>query len=186
MSRIYYDSGFEIKPMLLRLMTSAQFHDERNWYKRYSWPVEFVVRSLKEVGWNGFSLANALTPLVNMGQQLFEPPDVNGWELGRGWFSSGGMLSRMNFAAQLASNQKFNLRDLARPVAKTPESAALVRARPADAERIRQHVVQRAARLRSRRHQLERLRRSDRDEGRRASCTWWSARATTSWCSQAR
>ena len=46
-----------------------------------------------------------------MGQQLFEPPDVAGWELGRGWFSSGGMLARMNFAAQLASNQKFNLRD---------------------------------------------------------------------------
>ena len=122
MSRIYYDSRFEIKPMLFRLMISAQFHDERNWYKRYAWPVEFVGRSLKEVGWNGFSLANALTPLVNMGQQLFEPPDVNGWDLGRGWFSSGGMLARMNFAAQLASNQKFNLRDLARPVAKTPES----------------------------------------------------------------
>jgi hypothetical protein len=32
------------------------------------------------------------------------------------------MLSRMNFAAQLASNQKFNLRDLARPVGKTPEA----------------------------------------------------------------
>ena len=24
-----------------------------------------------------------------MGQQLLEPPDVNGWELGAGWFSSG-------------------------------------------------------------------------------------------------
>ena len=108
--------------MVRRLLTSAQFHDDRNFYKRYSWPAEFVVRSLKEVGWNGFSLANTLTPLVNMGQQLFEPPDVNGWELGRGWFSTGGMLARMNFAAQLALNQKFNLRDRARPVAKTPES----------------------------------------------------------------
>ena len=65
---------------------------------------------------------HALTPLVNMGQQLFEPPDVTGWDLGRGWFSSGGMLARMNFAAQLASNQKFNLRDLRAAVAKTPES----------------------------------------------------------------
>jgi len=121
-AKIYYDSGFEIKPMVFRLLTSAQFHEDRNFYKRYSWPAEFVVRSLKEVGWNGFSLANALTPLVNMGQQLFEPPDVAGWELGPGWFSTGGMLSRMNFAAQLALNQKFNLRDLAKPVATTPES----------------------------------------------------------------
>jgi uncharacterized protein (DUF1800 family) len=120
-ARIYYDSGYEIKPMLLRLLTSGQFHEERNWYARFSWPVEFVARSLKEVGWNGFSVGNALTPLINMGQQLFEPPDVAGWDLGRGWFSSGGMLARMNFAAQLASNQKFNLRDLAKPVATTPE-----------------------------------------------------------------
>src|SRR5262245_22589289 len=121
-AKIYYDGGFEIKPMVRRLLTSAQFHEDRNFYKRYSWPAEFVVRSLKEVGWNGFSLANTLTPLVHMGQQVFEAPDVAGWELGPGWFSTGGMLSRMNFASQLASNQKFNLRDLARPVAKTPES----------------------------------------------------------------
>jgi len=121
-ARIYYESGYEIKPMVRRLLTSSQFHEDRNFYKRYSWPVEFVARSLKEVGWSGFSLANTLTPLLNMGQQLFEPPDVAGWDLGRGWFSTGGMLARMNFAAQLASNQKFNLRDLARPVGKSPES----------------------------------------------------------------
>jgi uncharacterized protein (DUF1800 family) len=122
LAKIYYSSGFEIKPVVRRLLTATQFHDERNWYRRYSWPVEFVARSLKEVGWNGFSLANALTPLLNMGQQLFEPPDVNGWELGAGWFSSGGMLARMNFAAQLATNQKFNLRDLARRDGRTPEA----------------------------------------------------------------
>jgi hypothetical protein len=44
-----------------------------------------------------------------MGQVLFEPPDVNGWELGQGWFSTGAMLSRMNFAGTLAFNQRFNL-----------------------------------------------------------------------------
>jgi hypothetical protein len=57
-----------------------------------------------------------------MGQQLFEPPDVNGWALGAGWFSTGSMLARMNFAAQLATNQKFNLRDAARPHAETPDA----------------------------------------------------------------
>ena len=56
-ARIYYDSGFEIKPMVRRLLLSPQFHeDPANYYKRYSWPVEFVVRALKEVGWNGFSV----------------------------------------------------------------------------------------------------------------------------------
>jgi hypothetical protein len=110
-----------MRPVVRRLLLSPQFSDTRNYYARYSWPVEFVVRAIKEVGWAGFSVNDALTPLANMGQQLFEPPDVNGWDLGRGWFSSGGMLARMNFAAQLATNQKFNLRDLSRGSGRTPE-----------------------------------------------------------------
>jgi uncharacterized protein (DUF1800 family) len=118
---IYYTTNFEIEPMVRRILVSPQFRDPSNYYKRYSWPVEFVARALKEVGWNGFSVNDALTPLTNMGQQLLEPPDVNGWELGAGWFSSGGMLARMNFASQLALNQKFNLRDLVRDKAGSPD-----------------------------------------------------------------
>ena len=122
LSRSYYSTGFEILPMVRQLLLSSQFRDPSNYFKRYSWPVEFVARSIKEVGWRGFSVNSALTPLVNMGQQLFEPPDVNGWELGPGWFSSGSMLARMNFAAVLATNQRFNLRDLVRGQVDSPES----------------------------------------------------------------
>src|SRR5262249_14366079 len=130
----YYSSGYEIGPMVRRLLLSSQFRDPANYYKRYSWPVEFVVRALKEVGWAGFSVGAALTPLTNMGQQILEPPDVSGWHLGKAWFSTGAMLARMNFASQLATNQKFALRDSFRSVGSTPESVlseALDRLMPA-------------------------------------------------------
>jgi uncharacterized protein (DUF1800 family) len=120
LASLYYARNFEIEPMVRRLLLSSQFRDPANYYKRYAWPVEYVARALKEVGWTGFSVNDALSPLVNMGQQLLEPPDVAGWELGRGWFSTGAMLARMNFAAQLATNQKFNLRDTFRGHAGTP------------------------------------------------------------------
>ena len=84
MASDYYRSGYEIKPMLIRLFVSPQFSDPSNYFKRYSWPAEFVVRSIKEMGWSGFSVNDALNPLINMGQQLFEPPDVAGWDLGPG------------------------------------------------------------------------------------------------------
>jgi uncharacterized protein (DUF1800 family) len=122
MAKTYYSQNYEIGAMLRQLLLSAQFRNPTNYYKRYSWPAEFVVRSLKEVGWTGFSLNSALTPMINMGQQLFEPPDVNGWELGPGWFSSGGMLARMNYAATLALNQRVNLRDQTRGKVDSPES----------------------------------------------------------------
>ena len=132
---IYYSRNYEIEPMVRRLLLSPQFRDPANYYKRYSWPVEFVVRAIREVGWTGFSVGDALTPLANMGQQLFEPPDVSGWRLGKNWFSTGAMLARMNFAAQLTTNQKFALRDAFRPVGATPEavlSEALDRLLPAE------------------------------------------------------
>ena len=69
-----------------RLLDSTQFQEPGVVFTRYSWPAEFVVRSLKETGWTGFSLATALSPLVNMGQQLLEPPDVAGWSLGQAGF----------------------------------------------------------------------------------------------------
>jgi hypothetical protein len=70
-----------------------------------------------------------------MGQQLLEPPDVSGWNTGPSWFSTGAMLARMNFASQLATNQRFALRDSFRSVGGTPESVlteALDRLMPAD------------------------------------------------------
>jgi uncharacterized protein (DUF1800 family) len=132
---IYYARGYAIEPMVRRILLSTPFQDPANYHKRYSWPVEFVVRALKEVGWIGFSVGDALTPLANMGQQLLEPPDVSGWDLGQSWFSTGAMLARMNFASQLSMNQRFALRDAFRGTGDTPEAvltAALRRLMPAD------------------------------------------------------
>jgi hypothetical protein len=108
--------------MLVRLVTSEEFLADRSEFARYSWPAEYVVRAIKETGWNGLSTDAAMTPLVNMGQQLYEPPDVNGWALGPEWFSTASMLSRMNFAAALMSNQRFNLQAASAPARSSPEA----------------------------------------------------------------
>jgi len=118
----YLQSGTEIKPVVRQLLQSPQMKDPSIFFTRYSWPVEFVARAMKETGWTGFSAGNALTPLVSMGQQLLEPPNVAGWVLGRGWFSTGAMLARMNFASTLALNQKFNIANAAKPAKASPTS----------------------------------------------------------------
>jgi len=121
-SQTYLNNDTNMKPVVRAVLLSPHFLDSSRHYQRYAWPVEFVVRSLKELGHVGFSVDSALTPLTNMGQLLFEPPDVNGWELGPGWFSTGGMLSRMNFASTLATNQRFELREDARSSNASPDS----------------------------------------------------------------
>jgi uncharacterized protein (DUF1800 family) len=119
---VYFSNGYAMRPVVQAVLLSPEFWDRGNFYTRYAWPVEFVVRALKDIGWTGFSVNDALTPLGNMGQILYDPPDVAGWDLGRSWFSTGSMLARMNFASALAGNQKFNLATAARPFSSTPEA----------------------------------------------------------------
>jgi uncharacterized protein (DUF1800 family) len=131
----YLQNGTAIKPVIRFVLSSPQFQDEANIFTRYSWPAEFVVRSLKEAGFVGFSLGSALSPLTNMGQDLFEPPNVAGWVLGAGWFSTSALLARMNFAATLTANQKFKLAAAAASARQSPQALVdylLTRLTPAD------------------------------------------------------
>jgi len=111
----------DMKAVMREVLLSPEFRSSDAYFARYSWPVEFVIRTLKDVGWSGFSLGDTLTPLSNMGLVLYDPPDVAGWDTGALWFSTGAMLARMNFASALASNQKFRLASAAKPYAKTPD-----------------------------------------------------------------
>jgi uncharacterized protein (DUF1800 family) len=120
-AQTYLANNCSIKATLQRLFFSEWFLDGSNQFRRYGWPVEFAVRAIKEVGWRGLSVDSAMTPLQNMGQQLYEPPDVNGWETGPGWFSTASMLSRMNYSSTLAANQRFNLARDAQSYRQSPE-----------------------------------------------------------------
>jgi uncharacterized protein (DUF1800 family) len=106
---VYLQAGTEIRPVVRYILGSPWFRDPSVRFARYSWPPEFVARAIKEVGWQGLSLADARTPLANMGMLLFEPPNVGGWPVGAGWFSTATMLARSNFAASLVAGQKQEL-----------------------------------------------------------------------------
>ena len=83
-ANVYLQSRYDMKAVMREVLLSPEFWDRDAYFARYSWPVEFVVRALKDIGWTGFSVNDALTPLSNMGQTLYDPPDVAGWDLGPG------------------------------------------------------------------------------------------------------
>ena len=131
---VYLQNRTEIRPVVRHILTSSWFNNPSTRYARYSWPSEFVARAIKEVGCQGFSLDKVRAPLANMGMLLFEPPNVGGWPLGAGWFSTGTMLARSNFAASLASSQKNFIAAALEPDGATPQAllaAMLDRVTPA-------------------------------------------------------
>ena len=115
-------SDCHMAPVVRAVLASPEFDSGQSYFARFSWPVEFVARALKEVGYAGFTLNSALGPLSNMGQQLFEPPDVAGWERGPAWFTTAAMLARMNFAATVTSRNRNDIAAGATGNGPTPEA----------------------------------------------------------------
>jgi uncharacterized protein (DUF1800 family) len=141
----YLQNRTELRPVVRYVLTSRWFTDPSMRFARYSWPAEYVVRAVKEVGWQGFSLDKARSPLASMGQLLFEPPNVGGWPIGSGWFSTSTMLARTNFAATLVVSQKENLAVALESDGRTPQAlltAMLDRVTPAPLDAAPQRALE--------------------------------------------
>ena len=102
MAASFKDSGFEMKAVLRTMFNSDFFKDEAVRFAHVKSPAEVVVGTLKLVGGNNFPVPGfsdlAMQPTY-MGQDLLNPPSVEGWHTGEEWVNSGSLMARINFAA---------------------------------------------------------------------------------------
>ena len=100
LEQAYFDSGYEIKPMLQVLFNSDSFKNAR--YTKVKNPAEMVVGTLRLVG-DHRELKPGLFEISQepkyMGMDLMNPPTVEGWHTGHEWIDSGTLVERINFAA---------------------------------------------------------------------------------------
>ena len=102
MSEAYFDSGYEIRPVLRSLFLSDYFRSEKARFARVKGPVELLVGTLRTAGKFRTPTLGAQQVAAGvgfMGQELLVPPTVEGWHEGTEWIDSGAMVERVNFAA---------------------------------------------------------------------------------------
>ena len=98
-------NNFELKPSLATLFNSNVFFSDRAYRALVKSPVEFVIGSYQLFGITQVDRTSVNT-LGRMGQILFYPPNVKGWDGGATWLTSQTVLTRENFASALAGNPK--------------------------------------------------------------------------------
>jgi uncharacterized protein (DUF1800 family) len=96
-------SGFELQPVMATLLASNVFFSDRAYRALVKSPVDFVVGTHQLFGVGDVKLPE-LGALRTMGQVLFYPPNVKGWDGGNAWLNSQTMLTRENFANAVAQN----------------------------------------------------------------------------------
>ena len=100
LSKTLVDSGFDVKPVLRTLFNSDFFKEAR--YRKVKNPAEILVGTLKLTGdLQGADVRWGTIPLEGqyMGQDLLNPPSVEGWHTGKEWINSGALMNRVNFVA---------------------------------------------------------------------------------------
>jgi uncharacterized protein (DUF1800 family) len=95
-------SEYDIGRLVETILRSRHFYSAYAYRQRVKSPVEYVLGAAKEVC-GGRVLPRALVTQVEaMGQNLFAPPNVKGWEGGKSWLNTATLLFRHNFAQDLA------------------------------------------------------------------------------------
>ncbi len=100
LSKVFVDSGYEIRPVLRTLFNSDFFKEAM--YQKVKSPVEVVVGTLRMTQ-DGLGVDPRLEALSKepgyMGQEILDPPSVEGWHTGKEWINSGSLVKRVNFVA---------------------------------------------------------------------------------------
>jgi len=98
-------SGFDTRSVLREIFLSEEFYSPAVVRRQVKSPVQWIVqtaRTLEAPLPAGPALEAALT---QMGQVLFAPPNVKGWDTGRAWISSSTLLLRYNLAGYIVSGK---------------------------------------------------------------------------------
>ena len=93
----FRDAGYELKPLLRRIFLSRDFYSSESYATQVKGPVHLVVSTYKKLGLVELPTIpdfNRLT--ANLGQTLFNPPNVAGWAGGRTWVTPATLLQRGN------------------------------------------------------------------------------------------
>ena len=91
------ESGYELKALLGKILSSRDFYSPPSVATQIKSPVQLVVSTYRKLGLGKAPTAPDMNSLAGrLGQQLLYPPNVAGWAGGRTWITPATLLERGN------------------------------------------------------------------------------------------
>ena len=102
LASVYATSKYDIRAMLRVLLLSDYFRSEKAYFAKVKSPAEHVVgimRFVEDFTFPRLGIRDIALECRYMGQDLMNPPSVEGWHVGKEWIDTGILVERINFAA---------------------------------------------------------------------------------------
>jgi hypothetical protein len=104
LAKTFREYNYEIKPVMRQMFLSQAFYQDKAIDSLIKSPAQLVVGLMVQLGAEiDPSPPVAQLAIRAMGQSLFYPPNVKGWDGGRAWINTNTLLIRYNFANYLVS-----------------------------------------------------------------------------------
>jgi len=104
-AELLLSNGYDIGDTLRKIFRSSAFYSPKVVHHQIKSPVQWIMQTTKMLEIplpDAQVLENSLSTL---GQVVFAPPNVKGWDGGRSWISASSLLYRYNMAAYLLSGK---------------------------------------------------------------------------------
>lgn len=106
LARVMRDNNYALKPVLKTLFKSEHFYDAANRASVIKNPVQLIVQAIRSMRTPVRNLGALVNAADLMGQNLFYPPSVKGWDGGRAWINTSTMFVRQNLLIYLLTGRR--------------------------------------------------------------------------------
>ena len=98
-------SEYDLRPVLTMLFKSQHFYDDQVVGRKIKDPAQLLVGTVRSLGTPTRQIGALIETMGAMGQSLFEPPTVDGWDGGRSWINTSTLFVRQNLCTYLISGK---------------------------------------------------------------------------------
>ncbi len=102
LGQVFRDSGYEIRPLVSAVFRHPEFFSDRARRALVKSPLEYAIHAMRELGNPTFTF-RLRRSMELMGQNLYSPPNVDGYPSGIAWLNTGTALARFSYAAEAFS-----------------------------------------------------------------------------------
>jgi uncharacterized protein (DUF1800 family) len=99
----FRERGYDVGWLVETILRSSLFFSPAAYRQKISSPVDFAVGTARRLEGSRVSPVALADVCSKLGQTLFHPPNVAGWEEGKAWINSSTLLGRSNFAQEIVA-----------------------------------------------------------------------------------
>ena len=104
----FVKSDLRVGPLLREIFLSQEFYSESAIRSQVKCPIQFMVQILKQLEISDPPTAFPLAAQQQLGQVLFMPPNVAGWDWGQAWINTNTLFTRYNLAGFITTSSNSN------------------------------------------------------------------------------